>query len=109
MPSDASKAWVNLCAACMQPSQQCPAVAWYLLILLPAFTDLVNDTDFIVARGPTTAFVTMTGFAQAVQHVCSSLVGVELCRWLGQPAGAAHLCLQVAKLFNTDATLCTAS
>lgn len=56
-----------------------------------AGTYLVHNTDFIVARCPTTAFVTMTGLAQAVQHVCSSLVGVELGGRLGQPAGATHL------------------
>lgn len=47
---------------------------------------LVNNTDVIVARGSTAALVAMALLAQAVQHVCCSLVGVELCRGLRQPA-----------------------
>jgi len=52
---------------------------------------LVHNTDFVVARRPAAALVTMTCLAQAMQHVCSRLVGVKLCWRLGQPAGAAHL------------------
>ena len=47
---------------------------------------LVNNTDVIVARRSTATLVTMALLAQAVQHVCCRLVGVELCRWLRQPA-----------------------
>ena len=38
---------------------------------------LVHNTDFVVATRPAAAFVTMACLAQAVQHVCSRLVGVE--------------------------------
>ena len=65
-----------------------------------AGTYLVHNTDFIVARCPTAAFVTVTGLAQAVQHVCSSLVGVELGGRLGQPAGATHLHISQTKAFS---------
>jgi hypothetical protein len=40
---------------------------------------LVHNTDFIVARRPAAALVTMTCLAETMQHVCSRLVGVELC------------------------------
>ena len=40
---------------------------------------LIHNTDFIVARRPAAALVTMTCLAQTMQHVCSRLVGVELC------------------------------
>ena len=43
-----------------------------------AYADLVNYIDVIVARGSAAALVTVTLLAEAVEHVCCSLIGVVL-------------------------------
>jgi len=99
MPTARQKSWTSHCQQLyakrkataprqgpMQKSKALCCKGWHSAVDLGAHCRqpqgkllyLIHNTDFIVARRPAAALVTMTCLAQAMQHVCSRLVGVEL-------------------------------